>query len=976
MSGNQRLAGAGGLIATPDQYGINGISYANGIGPSFALLISGVGAHAGVDVKPDVDAGTGEGARITATGDVNIKGLTYGNTESYAGATTGAFLGSLGFSGVRMNLQQNTLANVGAGSAIEAGGNIAVWAENQHTAFGTSFAGGGAAGVSVTGAKAVVEALPVTLANIGSGANLHAKGNIDISSRMGAKGAVKADSYAYAGLGSGGSAESFWSIGGAVNDFSSAPINTTVNLDANANIRADDNLNLYALVSDVDIATRTESSAASIFYSDPDAESRTLINSIALITAKAGAQAIGVNSFDAVARHNNVGMYTRAYAEGGSAFGAPDADAWGIQRNLSRIITDAGSAFGSKDLKVEASIYSPRNQVYQAAPGFSLAVWDDRGDVHPEYSFNRHITFNGDVILLSAPTPELLIDANGNIAVAEGVDAVDEGSRIVVNNLSNNGNAGKAVFDVAPMNVNGNPIFGTIDGNQGTVRVRHTWETVELTNLSSKDLWVNAIDPVDRTGRAKVAINADDNQYRFDIAHEFAPTVIDIANLGLGGAPAIVLNGLIDNPIGVTRVVNSRGDVLGSNTGKIRSNKTEIQAAGNIGQNPPLVLGSTSFGRLDLELVQSAGRTTDLNTQSGGYQSMRLRGLDRDPAGGLFELNLGTLQAGSDIDLLVLPTLEQLVVANAPAGYLVDVSEYQPTYDQVYGNSDPDTAPFGTTTTAYVDHYKPDGSGPDFVAPVNIFGTGNTPVDTHLRVGMLKAGGNINVVANYGSTRIDITANTNLTGLGRIDVFTNGNVILTETEGNLRAGTITSTQNDVVLTAAAGIVDAQGDAGADVLGNNITLTAQAGAIGSFLNDLELDTAYSAAGELTAHATSDVYIQEMTGSLVVNQAVATAGDLRLTSKDSAAAGEDIIVAAGKLVSALAGSVTLQSGDSLLLNGGVLALTNLFFNVDHRNADRGVGGNVNLRNATLAGSALRLRGDEDDDLLDADGVAIAS
>ncbi|MCB2043399.1 MAG: right-handed parallel beta-helix repeat-containing protein, partial [Rhodoferax sp.] len=190
-----------------------------------------------------------------------------------------------------------------------------------------------------------------------------------------------------------------------------------------------------------------------------------------------------------------------------------------------------------------------------------------------------------------------------------------------------------------------------------------------------------------------------------------------------------------------------------------------------------------------------------------------------------------------------------------------------------------------------------------------------------------------------------------------------------------RAGSIVSTLNNVTLTAAAGIVDAEGDAAADVSGNRLVLTALAGSIGAFLNDLEIDSAYSAAGDVLAHAPGDIFIHEMTGSLVVDEIVADAGDVRLTTRDTAGAGEDIVVGDGTLVSALAGSITLQAGDSLALSGSVLALANLFFNVDFRNADRGFGTSaVSLRNTNLRGSRLFLRGDEDDDLLDADGVAI--
>ncbi|MCC6629565.1 MAG: hypothetical protein IT340_19470, partial [Chloroflexi bacterium] len=980
LVGTQRLVGAGGLSSSPDQFGIDGVSYANGAGPSFALLIAGVGATARVDVQPTLLAAIGEGAQLTATGHVSIEGVSHGNAEGHAGVTAGAFLAGIGFSAVRLNLDLDSQARIGDSSSIEAGDGIKVRVENRHVAEGEADAGGGAAGVAVTGAKSVAEALPVTLVDIGDNASLHAVRNIEISAVMGALGTMKADSSAYAFLGSGGAAESFWALGNASNNFNSTPRETKVNLGANSRMRSEDSLSIRALVSEVKVASNTDAAAASAIYSDPDAEARTLITSIALVNAEGGAQAIGVNDLTVVAAHADISNYARSRAEGGSAFGAPDSDSYAINRLTARIITEAGSAFGSKDVDISADYYAPFSlKSKQEAPGFSLNVFDDRGDAHMENSYARHITMNGDLILLSAPTPKLMVSAAGQITQAEGLSATDHGDRIVVDDLSNDGNAGKARLstNVMAISLNGvpTPYGGVIDGDQGRVIVRHTWETVELVNYSGKDLWVNAIDPVDRSGRAKVQIDVDTNDYRFDIAHEYAPTVVTIANLGTTGTPAIVLNGLIDNPIGTTNIANIRGDVFTTNTGKVRTNRATVEAAGRIGITPTLAFASYSLDRFDLELVQSEGRNTRLDTTSGGAQALRVRGLDRDPAAGLFQLQLGVLDAGGDLDLRILPTLVQLSIANAPAGYLVDVSEYAPTLDNVYGDGDPDAQPIVRSTAAYASHYKPDGGGPAFSVPVGVFGTGSTAADTHVTAVLLKAGGNLDVVADFQSTRIDLSANTNLIGLGRIDVTTNGNIALVETEGDLRAGSIVSTLNNVTLTAAAGIVDADGDAAADVSGNRLVLMALAGSIGSFLNDLEIDSAHAAAGDVLAVATGDVFVSELTGSLVVDQVEAGSGDVRLSTHDTTAAGEDIVVGAGEEVSALSGSVTLQAGDSLLLQGSVLALANLFFQVDYRNADRGFGTSAaSVRSTTLKGSRLFLRGDEDDDLLDADGVEI--
>src|SRR5439155_174535 len=91
---------------------------------------------------------------------------------------------------------------------------------------------------------------------------------------------------------------------------------------------------------------------------------------------------------------------------------------------------------------------------------------------------------------------------------------------------------------------------------------------------------------------------------------------------------------------------------------------------------------------------------------------------------------------------------------------------------------------------------------------------------------------------------------TDITGAGDISVTTNGDVTLRETAGDMRVAAITSTLGDVTLTAPLSIIDALGDALADVIGTQIVLTAVAMAIGSFFNDLEIDSAHAGAGTVT------------------------------------------------------------------------------------------------------------------------------
>ncbi|RRS02329.1 LEPR-XLL domain-containing protein, partial [Aquabacterium soli] len=964
LAGTQRLSGAGGIVGGSGPFGIDGVSYAKGIGPSFALLVAGAGADATVNMKPTVSATIGAAATVTAEGHITVSTEVYGNADTDAGVTTGAVVGTLGKSEVRVNFVQNAQTTIGAGATVHAGGNLSVTTENRHVATGSAYAGGGSAGVSLTGADAIVDARPTTLTTIGDNANLHADGDITLSARLGAKGKMVADSVAYSGLGSGGSTYSFWALGNAADDFNSPTYEIKVLVNNGAVVRAERKLTVQALLDETDIKARAEASAASAFYSDPDSNARAFVKTLSLVDVKAGARLTGVNRLDVLVKAEGAAIDAYAYSDGGSLFGGPDANAYAYHRAATRVLAEAGAVFASKDLNVEAIVQNVPRTARGDAVGFTLNPFDQPSfDAYRDQDWSRHITFNADVVLMAAPTPRLVVDANGNIVEAVGVTASVDATRIVVDNIDNNGKVGKARFAANAITVGNLPILGVIDGDQGTLTVEHSFETVEILNYSAKDLWVQGINPIDRTGRAKVDVEVDLRSYFFDIVHSYTPTRIDILNLGTTGAADVYLHGLIDNPIGTTNVTASRGDVWGTSLGTTRSNIVNIVAATNVGLVPPINFGQFSIGRVEIELVQSQGRPTDLTLTAGGNAYVGLRLLQRDNSGVAPVLKVGTFQTGGDSDIIVREARRQTTLTNTPSGYLVDVTETNPWAG-------------GSTTAAYANHFKPDGGGPVFAPPLGIFGSGSTLINHLARFDLIKAGGNIKVVGAYTTTRIDILANTDITGAGHIDVDTNGDVTLVEIVGDLRAGRITSDANDVTLTAAAGIKDALADAEPDVEGNTLTLTALAGSIGTYLNDLEVDSQNSVAGgTLIANATSDVYVWETRGSLLVEQVASSTGDVRLTTTDARSTGDDIQVGQGHSILAFLGAITLQAGDNINVNGEVRTSgRRLTFRVDYRNNDE-QGGFLSTR-GVLQGGGILMEGDEDDDTLDVTGHSIVT
>ena len=98
--------------------------------------------------------------------------------------------------------------------------------------------------------------------------------------------------------------------------------------------------------------------------------------------------------------------------------------------------------------------------------------------------------------------------------------------------------------------------------------------------------------------------------------------------LGVVDQSPVRTGGTAAEAVAATLELAREAELLRTEVGQLDEafHATLVRAAGNIGMLPAVNFGSVQFGRLDLELVQSAGRPTDLNTSSGGYQALRLRG--------------------------------------------------------------------------------------------------------------------------------------------------------------------------------------------------------------------------------------------------------------------------------------------------------------------------------------------------------------
>src|SRR5262249_19688526 len=110
---------------------------------------------------------------------------------------------------------------------------------------------------------------------------------------------------------------------------------------------------------------------------------------------------------------------------------------------------------------------------------------------------------------------------------------------------------------------------GTTNGSGGTWEVRHTFQQERLNTKSKKSMQVNGIHVANTTVDPSVdLLNTPPPGLTFTTRRTVAPTLVDIESTN-PDPPAIVVGGVIETPLGTTRVVNHHADIhsTGSRTG-------------------------------------------------------------------------------------------------------------------------------------------------------------------------------------------------------------------------------------------------------------------------------------------------------------------------------------------------------------------------------------------------------------------------
>ncbi len=684
---------------------------------------------------------------------------------------------------------------------------------------------------------------------------------------------------------------------------------------------------MHADVAEIKAEVLTYSYGVSI-ASDSDATSRLRVYVDSVLGIRTGAIVIGTERLEMIATFDGVDTNSDAHGVSDSGVGDTDTKAENNQ-SLGALIEAEGSAsLMSEDLFVKVFVQVDRYRKHANSDGGFFDSGSE--DVPGSQDTTRKITFDSDLIVLH-PGPKLEVAEDGSILSQQGtVSNQITPSQVIINDLE--GGQAAVRFEAES---------GEIDGSASTFNFSVTFGSVVIINHSSRDLVINNLDPVSSTIPI-VTLIAPTINLTFDVTYSTQPTLVDVQNLSTSNQSDIIVNGVIDNPIGETRFTNTGGSVITGAAGLVRTNTLRFDVAhGDVGS-------TSSFFKA--ELVQSAGRPTHAFAIVGNNMFLDLTGILRDPAVVTFSPTLDSFNIGGDLSLRLRQAARETTVPLSGLPLTIEVVE-----------------PLVPQTTNVVTHFRPGPSDPP-LGPLDLglFGENPQPLDVTYTIGLLQVGGNISITGLPVTRLVHVTSGTDLLAGGHIDVTSNGDIALTESTGDLRVGLITSTGGNVTLTAAGSIVDAESDPASDINAFSIFLSALTGGIGSLLDELEINTSSLSSALLTATAAGAIAIRETQDDLKINHVASTGGSIQLTVNETGASGENLLVGVGKDIAATVGTVTLLVGDNIAIEGQVRAGTAIFIRGDYNNSDPGIGTIIHIP-GTFTAPTAEISGQFDNDLV---------
>ena len=856
-TGTQTLEGVGGAAALSRISGSGGVSIASVSGAGGgAVQVASVTAT--VTGKPTVSTTVEAGVHMSAA-NVDIESAAM---DAVAAVATGAGGGlvQVGVSNSNVNVNPTSTLLISANAVLDATGNITVQSTTSNNAQAQATSAGG--GLVAVGAANVTSTVSHSATvEIGNSATLNAQGNLDVESQS-SDTATATSTVAEGGLVATATNTTTLSMGS-----SSSPAVTTTSIDSGAMLKGN-TVTIGAAVNGLNL-TDTASESAGGVGAGATANALMTINDSTQVNLATNSTVSG-NTVTINSVHENVNLNSQATANVYTLVGYPASDAKIEYDSQAQVNASTGARVAAGTLNVNATqqidtYQRTSNAYYDGIRNGGTSNKDGAPNAH------REIDWNGNIAVLSAPSPVLVVDANGMIAQAVNVSVgggqeqgAITGSTVSVDPINNNENMSNAVTFTA------NPAkkVGTLDGESapqgditgtGTLSDAAAFYTVTITNDSNKDLVINGIQTVNPIAHPTINLKADSTSgFTFTVDNTVGPTDVTIDNEGTGNvvlnAPGTVPGGTLGysiyNPVGTTTIIAKNGSVLNRSSSTdvptIWTQTLDVAASGSVG---------TSTNRLSVNLVLPDAQT-DLNITAGGNVFLDLTGVLREDQTDPTFLG-GTIQTPGQIDLLLEPIIEDIGALPAGSVYAYRVDNGGSAME-VSSTASPDPRVF-----------------PDY--------TKSTPVAGTYQFDQLIAGGNITInESSQPSTVPAIGFSSEISTPGQIYAHISGDITLTETTGNFNIARVASDSGDVALTALNGSIVAAVNtppvAGTPpwVQGDNLTFTAFDGGIGLQSEFLQIVS----TGVLTALAKFGVYLIETSGNLNIDEVLSRFSDVAL------------------------------------------------------------------------------------------------
>ena len=201
---------------------------------------------------------------------------------------------------------------------------------------------------------------------------------------------------------------------------------------------------------------------------------------------------------------------------------------------------------------------------------------------------------------------------------------------------------------------------------------------------------------------------------------------------------------------------------------------------------------------------------------------------------------------------------------------------------------------------------------PDPISPFTMSspttGTDVRGVNITMYAGLGGVAGGIGSPDNWLEIDVDVLNGSGAT-LGVLNAFDTAvgdsvrspGIFLVETNGSLHLDTVDTVSDVALRTVNGSILDARngglGDDAWNIRGRSVDLFAGGGSIGTFGNDLEIDSLVAGLAtpdDVGLEASGSIYLTETDGTLRLVWAMARDGDIRLTVRESSDLDEDLVL----------------------------------------------------------------------------------